>query len=83
MLKIGIWTSTCIFCTYHILASADTVELNSGLSLNLHLFLGMKAAMTLANLHTSLCHIGISTKIKCAGLFDLFLTKNQAILGML
>ena len=26
------------FCTYHICASADTVELNSGKSLNLHLF---------------------------------------------
>ena len=28
-----------IFCTYHIWASADTVGLNSGLRLNLHLFL--------------------------------------------
>ena len=70
------------------MASADTVGLNSGLSLNLHLFLGMKAAMTLANLHIclgldepSLCHIGIRTKIKCAGLFDLFLTKKSSHTG--
>ena len=27
-----------IFCTYHIWTSADTVGLNSGLSLNLYLF---------------------------------------------
>ena len=46
--------------------------------------------MALANLHIctdsaepSLCHIVISTKIKCAGLFDLFLTLNQAKLDML
>ena len=46
--------------------------------------------MALANIHNctgstepSLCHIAISTKIKCAGLFDLFFTLNQAKLDML
>ena len=37
--QMTIWTSTWIFGTYHIWVSADTVGLNSGLSLNLHLFL--------------------------------------------
>ena len=46
--------------------------------------------MALAKLHIctgltepSLCHTVISTKIKCAGLFDLFFTLNQAKLDML
>ena len=41
--------------------------------------------MALANLHIcidstelTLCHTVISTKFKCAGLFDLYLTLNQA-----
>ena len=33
-----IWTSTCIFGTYHIRANADTMGLNSNLSLNLHIY---------------------------------------------
>ena len=50
----------------------------------------MGAAITLANLHICKCltdpslfHTAISTKIKYACLFDLFLTLNQAKLDML
>ena len=32
---------------------------------------------------TFLCHTAISTKIKCAGSFDLFLALNQAKLNVL
>ena len=49
----------------------------------------MAVAMSLANLHIctgstepSLCHTASNTKIKCAGLFDLFLTLEQAKLNM-
>ena len=35
--QMKIWTSTCIYGTYHIWASADTVGPKSGPSLNLHL----------------------------------------------
>ena len=45
--------------------------------------------MALANLHIctgltelSLCQTAISTKIKCAGSFDLFFTLNQVKLNM-
>ena len=50
----------------------------------------MGAAITLANLHICKCltdpslfHTAISTKIKYAGLLDLFLKLNQAKLDML
>ena len=66
------------------------MRLNSVLSLNLHIFLSMEAAMTLVNIHIctgstepSLYHTVISTKIKYAGLFDLFFKLNQAKLDVL
>ena len=50
--QIEIWTSTWIFGTYHIWVNANTMGLNSDLSLNLHVyFLYMGEAMALANLH--------------------------------
>ena len=62
----------------------------SGLSLNLHIFICLGVAMALAILHIftgstepSLCDTAISTKIKCAGLFALLYTLNQAKLDTL
>ena len=64
--------------------------LNSDTSLNLNIFLWMGVAMALANLcictgltEPLMCHTAIGSKMKCAGLFDLFFTLNQAKLDML
>ena len=75
-----------MFGTFHKWTNADTVGLNSELILNLHLFFvhgRNNESGKATHLHRLDCHTMISNKIKCASLFDLLFTLNQAKLDML